>query len=171
VAAEPAPASGPQGLSDRVPAWTLAVVAMLSVQAGSALSTHLFATVGPAGTAWLRLTAGAIVFVAIGRPRVRGLTRSDGAVVVALGIATGMVTVTFLSAIDRIPLGTAVAIEFLGPLGVAVFHRPEARRLIWPALALVSAWSSSRNRGWVRSTRSVWPSRPWPAASGPSTSC
>lgn len=126
----------PQGVTDRVPAWTLAVVAMLSVQAGSALSTRLFASVGPAGTAWLRLTAGALVFVAIGRPRLRGLTRADGVTVLALGAATGMVTVTFLSAIDRIPLGTAVAIEFLGPLGVAVFHRPDHRRVVWPALAL-----------------------------------
>ncbi len=109
---------------------------MLSVQVGSALSTHLFVTVGPAGTAWLRLTAGAVMFVAISRPRVRGLTRSDLGSIVALGVATGVVTVAFLSAIERIPLGTAVAIEFLGPLGVAVFHRPNARRLIWPTMAL-----------------------------------
>lgn len=128
--------STPHGVTDRVPAWSLAVVAMLSVQAGAALSTRLFASVGPAGTAWLRLTAGALVFVAIGRPRFRGLTRGDGVTVLALGAATGMVTVTFLSAIERIPLGTAVAIEFLGPLGVAVFHGPDARRLVWPALAL-----------------------------------
>jgi inner membrane transporter RhtA len=137
VVAEPTPAPGARGLSDHVPAWTLAVVAMLSVQAGSALSTRLFATVGPAGTAWLRLTAGALVFLAISRPRVRDLTRSDAGAVLTLGVATGLVTVAFLSAIERIPLGTAVAIEFLGPLAVAVFHRLEARRLIWPALALV----------------------------------
>lgn len=136
VVGDPTSAPVRGGLSDRVPAWTLAVVAMLSVQAGSAMSTHLFTTVGPAGTAWLRLTAGAIVFLAISRPRLRDLTRSDAGSVLALGVATGLVTVTFLSAIERIPLGTAVAIEFLGPLGVAVFHRPDARRLIWPALAL-----------------------------------
>jgi inner membrane transporter RhtA len=109
---------------------------MLSIQAGSALSTHLFATVGAAGTTWLRLTAGAVIFLAISRPRVRDLTRSDVAAVLALGIATGLVTVAFLSAIELIPLGTAVAIEFLGPLTVAVFHRPNLRRLIWPTLAL-----------------------------------
>jgi len=136
VVAESASAPGAHGLSERAPAWTLAVVAMLSVQAGSALSTRLFATVGPAGTAWLRLTAGAVIFLAISRPRVHGLTRSDVGAVLALGIATGMVTVAFLSAIERIPLGTAVAIEFLGPLSVAVFHRPNPRRLIWPTLAL-----------------------------------
>ena len=122
--------------SDRVPAWTLAVVAMLSAQVGSALSTHLFATVGAAGIAWLRLTVGAVIFMAISRPRVRGLTRSDVGAVLALGIATGLVTVAFLSSIERIPLGTAVAIEFLGPLGVAVLHGPNPRRLIWPTMAL-----------------------------------
>jgi inner membrane transporter RhtA len=130
------PAPGERGLTDRAPAWTLAVAAMLSVQVAAALSTHLFDTVGPAGTAWLRLTFGAIVFLAISRPRVRRLSRSDKGTVLALGVATGLVTVAFSSAIARIPLGTAVAIEFLGPLGVAVFHDPDRRRLLWPALAL-----------------------------------
>jgi inner membrane transporter RhtA len=124
-------------VSDRVPAWTLAVAAMLSVQIAAALSTHLFDTVGPAGTAWLRLSFGALVFLAISRPRVRGLSRADLGSVLALGIATGLVTVAFSSAIARIPLGTAVAIEFLGPLGVAVFHDLDPRRLIWPAVALI----------------------------------
>src|SRR4051812_28602863 len=110
---------------------------MLSVQVAAALSTHLFDTIGPAGTAWLRLTIGAIVFIVIRRPRVRSLSRSDAGTVFALGVSTGLVTVAFSSAIDRIPLGTAVAIEFLGPLGVAVFHDLNPRRLVWPALALV----------------------------------
>jgi inner membrane transporter RhtA len=127
---------GARGVTDRVPAWTLAVAAMLSVQVAAALSTHLFDTVGPAGTAWLRLTAGAAVFLTISRPRVRELSRSDIGTVLALGVSTGLVTVAFSSAIDRIPLGTAVAIEFLGPLGVAVFHDLDPRRLAWPALAL-----------------------------------
>ena len=124
------------GLSDRVPAWTLALIAMLSVQLGSALSLRLFETVGPGGTAWLRLTAGALIFMAMRRPRLRGLDRSDIGTVLALGVATGLVTVTFLSAIDRIPLGTAVAVEFLGPLSVAVFRSADRRLLVWPALAL-----------------------------------
>src|SRR3954462_2139681 len=127
---------GARGVTDRVPAWTLAVAAMLSVQVAAVLSTHLFDTVGPAGTAWLRLTAGAAVFLTISRPRVRELSRSDIGTVLALGVSTGLVTVAFSSAIDRIPLGTAVAIEFLGPLGVAVFHDLDPRRLAWPALAL-----------------------------------
>jgi inner membrane transporter RhtA len=137
IVAESASAPGERGLTDRVPAWSLAVASMLSVQVAAALSTHLFDTIGPAGTAWLRLTIGAIVFIVIRRPRVRSLSRSDAGTVFALGVSTGLVTVAFSSAIDRIPLGTAVAIEFLGPLGVAVFHDLNPRRLVWPALALV----------------------------------
>jgi len=55
----------------------------------------------------------------------------------ALGVATGMITVSFLTAIERIPLGTAVAIEFLGPLTVAVIRSHRRSLLVWPALALV----------------------------------
>jgi len=124
-------------VSTRVPAWSLAVAAMLLVQVGAAFSTNLFASVGPAGTAWLRLTMGALIFLAMRRPRLRGISRRDAVVVVALGVATGLLTTAFLTAVDRIPLGTAVAIEFLGPLGVAVVRSHDRRSLLWPALALV----------------------------------
>jgi len=124
-------------MSTRVPAWSLAVAAMLSVQLGAAYSTNLFASVGPAGTSWLRLTMGALIFLAIKRPTLRGVGRHDLVVVFALGVATGLLTTAFLNAVDRIPLGTAVAIEFLGPLGVAVVRSHDRRSLVWPALALV----------------------------------
>jgi inner membrane transporter RhtA len=110
---------------------------MLSVQLGAAFSTNLFASVGPAGTSWLRLTMGALIFLAIKRPTLRGVGRHDLIVVVALGVATGLLTTAFLNAVDRIPLGTAVAIEFLGPLGVAVVRSHDRRSLVWPALALL----------------------------------
>jgi inner membrane transporter RhtA len=109
---------------------------MLSVQLGAAFSTNLFTSVGAAGTAWLRLTMGAAIFLAIKRPRLRGVARHDLLIVLALGVATGVLTTAFLSAVDRIPLGTAVAIEFLGPLGVAVARSHDRRLLVWPALAL-----------------------------------
>jgi inner membrane transporter RhtA len=124
-------------VSTRVPAWSLAVAAMLSVQLGAAWSTNLFASVGPAGTSWLRLTMGAGIFLALRRPRLRGVGRHDLLVVLSLGVATGLLTTAFLSAVERIPLGTAVAIEFLGPLGVAVARSHDRRSLVWPALALV----------------------------------
>ena len=114
----------------------LAVTAMFSVQLGSALSMPLISRVGPAGTAWLRLTAGALIFLAIARPAVRSVQRRDLPALIALGITTGSMTCLFLAAIERIPLGTSVAIEFLGPLSVAALRSQDRRSLAWPALAL-----------------------------------
>ncbi len=123
-------------MTDRVPAWSLAVVAIVTVQLGAALSTRLFDDVGPGGTAWLRLVAGGLIFLAIARPRFSKYSLAELRVPALLGVITAVMTVSFLFALDRIPLGTTVAIEFLGPLGVAVFSSHSRRNLIWPGLAL-----------------------------------
>lgn len=120
-----------------VPPWGLAVAAMLSVQLGSALSVDLISSVGAAGTAWLRLSMGALIFLVIARPAVRSIHLGDIPTLLALGVTTGLMTVMFLAAIERIPLGTAVSIEFLGPLTVAAIRSHSRRALLWPALALV----------------------------------
>ncbi|MFN8192798.1 MAG: EamA family transporter [Nocardioidaceae bacterium] len=119
-----------------VPPWALAVTAMLSVQLGSALSVHLISEVGPAGTAWLRVTMGAVLFVAITRPPLRDVRRRDLPLLIGLGLTSGLITVTFLGALERLPLGTAVAIEFLGPLSVAALRSHRLRSLAWPVVAL-----------------------------------
>jgi inner membrane transporter RhtA len=124
-------------VTERVPAWSLAVVAMVTVQLGAALSTRLFDDVGPGGTAWLRLVAGGVIFAATVRPRLSKYTLHELRVPLALGVITGVMTVVFLAAIARLPLGTAVAIEFLGPLSVAVFRSHSRRGLVWPVLALL----------------------------------
>lgn len=118
------------------PPWTLAVTAMLSVQLGSALSPHLIATVGSAGTAWLRLSIGAALFLPFAGPALRAVTPGDVPTLLGLGVTTGLQTTAFLAAIERIPLGTCVAIEFLGPLTVAALASRSARALSWLALAL-----------------------------------
>jgi inner membrane transporter RhtA len=115
----------------------MAVAAMFCVQLGSALSLPLISQVGPAGTAWLRLTAGAVIFLALARPTLRSIHRRDVPALLALGVTTGLMTCLFLAAIDRIPLGTSVAIEFLGPLSVAALRSHSRRALLWPAVALV----------------------------------
>ncbi len=120
-----------------VPPWGLAVTAILSVQLGSALSVDLIEAVGPAGTAWLRLSMGAIILLAIARPPLRSVRRTDVLPLLGLGITTGLVTIGFLAAIEHIPLGTAVAIEFLGPLTVAAVRSRNRKALIWPAVALL----------------------------------
>ena len=124
-------------VTDRAPAWSLAVVAMLCVQLGSALAVGLFPTVGPVGTAWLRLVAGGLILAVLVRPRRSDIPRTAVVPMLALGVATATMAVAFLVAIDRIPLGTTVAIEFLGPLSVAAIRSRERRMLLWPALALV----------------------------------
>jgi inner membrane transporter RhtA len=96
-----------------VPPWALATAAMFSVQLGSALSVDLISAVGPAGTAWLRLTVGALIFLAIARPPLRSIRPPDVPGLLALGVATALLTVAFPAAIERIPLRTAVPIEFL----------------------------------------------------------
>lgn len=122
---------------DRVPAWSLAVMAMLSVQLGAAFSVSLFDDVGVGGTAWLRLTFGAIGFVLIARPRYWRWTWRELRAPILLGIVSGGMTLAFLAAIDRMPLGTVVAIEFLGPLTVAAISSHSVRALAWPVLAFV----------------------------------
>jgi len=124
-----------RGAAGTVPPWTLAVAAMFSVQLGSALSVHLISTVGPGGTAWLRLTAGAVLFLIIARPPLRSLRWHDAPVLLGLGVTTGFQTVAFLAAIQRIPLGTSVAIEFLGPMTVAAVHGRSRRALLWAGAA------------------------------------
>jgi inner membrane transporter RhtA len=120
-----------------VPPWGLAVAAMLSVQLGSALSVPPISTVGAAGTAWLRLGMGALLFLVLARPPLAAVRASDLPALLGLGVTTGLVTVTFLAAIERIPLGTAVAVAFLGPLTVAALRSHSRRALVWPALALL----------------------------------
>ncbi len=117
------------------PPWSLAIGAMFSVQLGSALSVHLISTVGPGGIAWLRLTAGAVIFLVIARPPLRSLRWHDAPVLLGLGVTTGLQTAAFLAAIGRIPLGTSVAIEFLGPMTVAAVHSHSRRALIWVGAA------------------------------------
>ena len=120
-----------------LPPWSLAVVAMLSVQLSAAWSMDLIAEVGAGGTAWLRLTAGAVIFLALARPSLRAVRRHDVPVLLGLGLASGLMGVMFLAAIERIPLGTAVAIEFLGPLTVAAVRSHDKQALVWPVLALL----------------------------------
>lgn len=122
---------------DRAPAWSLAVVAMFSVQIGAAISVGLFDDIGVAGTAWLRITLGAIGFILIARPKYWQWTWRELRAPILLGLVSAVMTLAFLAAIDLLPLGTVVAIEFLGPLTVAALHSRTRRALAWPALALV----------------------------------
>jgi inner membrane transporter RhtA len=107
---------------------------MLCVQLGLAASVGLFDRVGPEGAAWLRLAWAGLLLLVLVRPRPSAFSRSGFGACVALGVVTAGLTLFFMAAVARLPLGTASALEFLGPLGVAVV-RGGRRGLHWPVLA------------------------------------
>lgn len=105
------------------------------MQLGSAVATHLFDSVQPGGAAFLRLAIGAIVLVALARPAMRGLEWRSARWAILFGLTVAGMNFCFYSALDRIPLGIAVALEFTGPLGVAVAGSRRALDVLWVALA------------------------------------
>lgn len=115
----------------------LVVVAIASVQLGSSLAKDLYSAAGPLTVAWLRLLGAAVVLGALTRPRLRGRSASDWFWVVAYGVCLAGMNVTFYLAIERIPIGMAVTLEFLGPLGVSVALSRRARDLLWVGLAAI----------------------------------
>ncbi len=115
----------------------MAVGSMTCVQVGLALSVPLFGQLGPLGTVWLRLAWAALILLVAVRPRPWRFRRPILLAAIALGTATAGVTMLFMAAVARMPLGTASALEFLGPLGVAVARGRGRRRLLWPGLAAV----------------------------------
>ncbi|GGQ60647.1 EamA family transporter [Couchioplanes azureus] len=122
--------------SDARTGTAMALAAMLLVQLGLAASTGLLDRLGAAGTAWLRLAWAAVVLLVLVRPRPRAFSRDTLLACAALGVVTAGVTILFMAAVARLPLGTASALEFLGPLGVAVV-RGRRGTALWPALAAV----------------------------------
>ena len=113
----------------------MAVGSMTLVQLGLALSVPLFGQVGPLGAVWLRLAWAGVILVLLVRPRPWRFRRLILLAAVALGVVTAGVTMLFMAAIARLPLGVASALEFLGPLGVAVARGRGGQRLLWPGLA------------------------------------
>ena len=129
----------------------MAVGSMTCVQLGLALSVPLFGQVGPLGAVWLRLAWAAVILLIAVRPRPWRFRRPILLATVALGVVTAGVTMLFMAAIARLPLGTASALEFLGPLGVAVARGRGGQRLLWPGLAgagvllLTHPWQGGAN--------------------------
>ncbi len=114
----------------------MAGAAMCCVQLGLAASIGLSDRLGADGVAWLRLAWAAVILVAFTRPWRSRFTRSGLLTCVALGVVTAGMTLLFMAAAVRIPLGTASALEFLGPLSVAVIRGRTAGRW-WAVVAAV----------------------------------
>jgi inner membrane transporter RhtA len=115
--------------------WML-VVSIVSVQLGAGFADRLMDHIGPAGAVLMRQGGAAIVLLAVSRPARRGRTRDQWATIVAFGMILAIMNVTFYAAVQRLPLGVAVTIELLGPLGLAAALSRHVTELVWVGVAL-----------------------------------
>jgi len=113
-----------------------ALLAMVSVQTGASIAKTLFAVVGPVGTVALRIGFGTLVLVAALRPWRTRITRTNWQPLALYGVSIGVMNLCFYLALSRIPLGIAVALEFTGPLAVAVLSSHRAIDFLWIGFAL-----------------------------------
>lgn len=113
----------------------MALAAMMSLQTGTALTVTLAEQLGSAGAAWLRMCFAAGLMFAFVRPPRGSVSRQTLGSALLLGLMSAGMMGFFLAAAQRIDLGTASAIEFLGPLSVAVAKGNGRGRALWPTLA------------------------------------
>ncbi|MCB2015658.1 MAG: EamA family transporter [Sphingobium sp.] len=124
---------------------TLLMGAMVSIQCGAALAKGLFPLVGAVGTATMRIILAAAILALILRPWEKAASiRANIRSVILYGLCLGLMNISFYAAIDRIPLGVAVALEFTGPLGVAILSSRRPVDLIWVALATLGIVALAR---------------------------
>jgi inner membrane transporter RhtA len=115
-------------------------IGMCSIQYGATLSRALFPMLGATGATFWRLTLAAILLGLIWRPWKTPLTRAQLKGVLFYGCALGIMNLTFYFAIERIPLGVAVALEFTGPLAVAIYNSRRVVDFIWATLAAIGLY-------------------------------
>jgi inner membrane transporter RhtA len=128
----------------------MCLMSMSSIQFGAALSSSAIATYGVAGATWLRLAFAAIILATVIRPPVLRYSRAQWLATLLLGTTTAFMTLCFFAAIQRLPLGLAIAIDFLGPLSVAVFGYGLTWRLVWPLIAGAGIlFLAHDGNGWV----------------------
>jgi inner membrane transporter RhtA len=113
----------------------LVMFSIVSVQLGASIAKSLFVSLGPGGTVFLRIAFAALVLLLLVRPKLRGHDRWGYLVAIVFGLALAGMNLSLYLAIDRIPLGVAVTLEFIGPLGVAVAGSRRMLDLLWVVLA------------------------------------
>ncbi len=125
------------GVLARTPSPVLVLGGIASVQFGSAVATTLFSRTGPGGAVLLRLVTATIVLLLVWRPALRTRTRHDLLLAALFGVVLAAMNLAFYQAIQRIPLGIGVTIEFIGPLTVAIVGSRRRLDLVWAALAAI----------------------------------
>ena len=122
------------GQSNRT--WLLAV-SIISVQIGAGYAGRLMDDIGPAGVVMLRQGLSALVLLVVTRPTLRGRSRAQWHTIVAFGVILAVMNLSFYAAVERLPLGVAVTIELLGPLGLAAALSRRAVEFVWVGVAVV----------------------------------
>jgi inner membrane transporter RhtA len=117
------------------PAVLMVLGSCISLQVGAAGAAQLFPTMGSAGVTFLRLLVAAVVLVVATRPHLHRWSRRQWTAVLAFGLCLAGMNGSFYASIARIPLGSAVTIEFLGPLVLAAVLSRRLRDLTWVGLA------------------------------------
>ncbi|MCL6746510.1 threonine/homoserine exporter RhtA [Kosakonia sp. R1.Fl] len=129
--------------SRKLPVWLpvlILLVAMMSIQGGASLAKSLFPIVGAPGVTALRLALGTIILVVVFKPWRLRFTREQRLPLLFYGLSLGAMNYMFYLSIQTIPLGVAVALEFTGPLAVALFASRRPVDFIWVILAVLGLW-------------------------------
>lgn len=113
------------------------IVSMASIQIGASLAKSLFPVIGAQGVTTMRLIFAAIILLAVLRPWRVSLRGKPLKPLLIYGLNLGLMNLTFYMALQTIPLGVAVALEFTGPLAVALFYSRKPLDFLWIALAVI----------------------------------
>ncbi len=120
-----------------LPPTSLVLLSIGSTQLGAAIAKNLFETLSPTGVVLLRVGFAAIVLLLRWRPQLKGNIRSNYRPLILFGLSLALMNLSFYMAIERIPLGIAVTIEFIGPLGLAIANSRRVLDLLWSLLAAI----------------------------------
>lgn len=129
-----------------IPPLPAVLAAIVSVQAGAAIAKGLFPALGATGTASVRIGLSALILLAVNRPNFKNLNKAQWMAVVPYGLCLGAMNVIFYMSLERIPLGLAVTLEFIGPLLLAVSGSRRVIEFLWVLLAaagiaFIAPWS------------------------------
>jgi inner membrane transporter RhtA len=131
------------GLSRKTSVWmpvAVILIAMLSIQSGASLAKSLFPLVGAPGVTALRIALGTAILVVIFKPWRLRFKKEQRLPLLLYGLSLGAMNYMFYLSIQTIPLGIAVALEFTGPLAVALFSSRRPVDFIWVVLAVLGLW-------------------------------
>ena len=131
------------GISRTSSVWmpvAVILIAMLSIQSGASLAKSLFPLVGAPGVTALRIALGTLILVVIFKPWRLRVKKEQRLPLLFYGLALGAMNYMFYLSIQTIPLGIAVALEFTGPLAVALFSSRRPVDFIWVVLAILGLW-------------------------------